>query len=60
MWEGEAWQHPGRHGAGGAESSTSGTTDSRRKRESLDLAGASETSKPTSSEILFPTRPQLL
>jgi hypothetical protein len=56
VWQ-EAWWHTGRHGARGAESSTSGSSDSRKRKRPLGLVCASETSKPTSGNILSPTRP---
>jgi hypothetical protein len=49
-----------RHGVGeGTESSTSGSSCSR-KRETLGLACAFETSKPISRDTLLPTRPHPL
>ena len=58
-WQ-KAWWHTGRHGAGeGTESSTSRSTGSR-KRKSLGLAWAFETSKPIPSDTLPPARSCLL
>ena len=41
LWQ-EAWQHAGRHGAGGAESSTSLSKGGQEQTFSSELGGASE------------------
>ena len=53
-----AWQHLGKHGAGGAESSTS---CSKSKQEKTDFQAAKmRFLKPTLTETLPPIRPHLL
>jgi hypothetical protein len=47
-----AWQHPGRHGAGGAESSTSSTKDPQKKIDSHVVRRRVSLSTPTMTYFL--------
>ena len=56
----EAWQHPGSHGAGGAESSPSWPDCSQEKKKNwLFLTGQNFKAHPHSGTVL-PTRPHFL
>lgn len=55
----EHWQYTGRHGAGEAAESSTYKSSGSRKRKTLGLSWAFETSKLTYSNRL-PTRPHLL
>jgi hypothetical protein len=56
----EAWWHTGRCGTGEVPESWTSGLAARRKRETLGLAWAFETPKPTPSDRLSPTRSQSL
>jgi hypothetical protein len=48
----EAWQHPGRHGAGGAESSTSCSKGKQEKTDSQAARRRVSKSTPTVTQVL--------
>jgi hypothetical protein len=55
----EVWQHPGRHGAGAAESSISCSKD-KQKKTGFPGAEKKVSESPCSQGLLPPTRPHLL